>query len=124
MKFTKRKNVLTGGSAFFVVIIFRDTKSRDLAAKTLKKWNSFLLEPTNSGEAKLTDSRAMGLWTDAGRTDGRDFEKCVFQILSHKLNPLKTRQKESKSHKTPAVPRPSNIRGWRTLTTSFKTAQL
>ena len=43
VNFTKKQNVLTGGS----VII---------------------------GEAKLTDSRAMGLWTD-----GHNFEKRIFQ---------------------------------------------
>ena len=33
----------------------------------------FFLEPTIFGEAKSTDSRAMGSWTH-----GHDFEKCVF----------------------------------------------
>ena len=45
------------------------------------------LEPTIFGEAKSTDSRAMGSWTD-GRTHGRNFEKCVFQnpLLRTKSN--------------------------------------
>ena len=42
-----------------------------------------LLEPMTFGEAKSTDSRAMGFWTD-----GRNFEKCVFQnpLLRTKSN--------------------------------------
>ena len=47
VNFTKKQNVLTGGSVIF-------------------------------GEAKSTDSRAIGVWTD-GRTHGHNFGKCVFQ---------------------------------------------
>ena len=56
VNFTKKQNVLTGGSVIF-------------------------------GEAKSTDSRAMGVWTD-GRTHGHNFEKCVFQnpLLQTKSN--------------------------------------
>ena len=39
---------------------------------------SLFLEPITFSEAKSTDTRAMGFWTDA-RTHGHNFEKTIFQ---------------------------------------------
>ena len=55
--FTKKQNVLTGGSAIF-------------------------------GEAKYTDSRAMGVWTDARAHT--ILENAFFEIPLYELNPSKT----------------------------------
>ena len=66
----KNKNTLTGGSDFFVATPFSDTKSTDLKAKTVTRMECLFLEPLIFGEAKSTDSSAMGFWTD-GRTHAR-----------------------------------------------------
>ena len=85
VNFTKKQNALTGGSGFFVVSPFCHTKSTDLEAKTVTIMECLFLQSIIFGEAKSTDSRAMGFWTDA-RTHGHIFEKCVFQISFHGRN--------------------------------------
>ena len=75
---------LTGGGTFFVSTPFSETKSTDLKVKIASflwpKWNLF--GPMSFGEAKSTDTRALGYWT-VGRTQarrcGRVFEKTLFR---------------------------------------------
>ena len=58
---------------------------------------SLFLEPTIFGEAKSTDSRAMGFVTDA-RSHGENFENYVFQ------NPLLRSKSKKKRRKKEFAP--------------------
>ena len=73
VNFTKKQNALTGGIPFFVSTFLQENKSTDLRAKIVPE-----IEPIIFGEAKSTNTRAMGSWTDGctyarthARTDGR-----------------------------------------------------
>ena len=55
------------------------------------------LEPPIFGEAKSTDSRTMGFWTDGhtdarthGRTHGQILKNAFFKIPFYERNPKKT----------------------------------
>ena len=73
VNFTKKQNALTGGIPFFVSTFLQENKSTDLRAKIVPE-----IEPIIFGEAKSTNTRDMGFWTDGctyarthARTDGR-----------------------------------------------------
>ena len=84
VNFTTTKNTLTGGSAFFVSTLFCENKSTDLRAKSLLNEVLLFLEPITFGEAKSTDDRAMGSWTD-----GHIFETIIFQNPLPRIKSIK-----------------------------------
>ena len=99
-EFHEKQNVVTGDGKSFVSTPSYETKSTDLAAKTAAISGSLFVEPVVFGEAKSTDSIAIGFWTDA-RTIGRNFEKTIFQEPLLRLKFKKKRGRKERSRLLP-----------------------
>ena len=84
LRFFEKRNALTRGSAFFASSFFCEVTSTDCKATSHSNGICPFLEPVTSGEAKSTDTTAMGPWT-GGRTQFRkNFQNPVSQMISIK----------------------------------------